>query len=48
MSHKIFGDRCNEVWKYIWEGPREFDHGHMLMWLCQIMYAEIILDGQID
>ena len=24
-------------------GPREFDGGHMLMWLCQMVYAKVIL-----
>ena len=24
--------------------PEEFDHLHILMWLCQMMYAEVILE----
>ena len=27
---------------------KEFDYGNMLMWLCQIVYVDIILGGQID
>ena len=29
-------------------GQREFDHGHMLMWLCQMVFDEVILGVQID
>ena len=48
VSQKIFEDQCKEVWEYIWGGPREFDCGHMLMWLCQMVYGEVILDVEID
>ena len=49
VSHKIFGDQYHEVWGYIWGGgPKEFDHVDMLMWLCQMMNDEVILDVQID
>ena len=44
VGHKIFGDRSKEVWK----GPREFDHGHIHMYFCQIGYAKVILGVQID
>lgn len=42
-SQKIFGNRCNKVWDYIWGGPKEFDRGHMFMWLCKMIYAKIIM-----
>ena len=47
-SHNIFGDRCKEVWEYIGGGgPREFDCGHMLMWLYQMLYVKVLLGVQI-
>jgi len=48
VSHQIFGERCKEVWDFLWGAPREFDRGHMLMWLCQMVYAEVILGVDID
>src|SRR5665213_1517203 len=48
VSHQIFGDRCKEVWDFLWGAPREFDRGHMLMWLCQMVYAKVILGVDID
>ena len=30
-----------------WEGPREFDCGHVVLWLCQMVYAKVILSVQI-
>src|SRR5665213_3516984 len=48
VSHQIFGERCKEVWDFLWGAPREFDCGHMLMWLCQMVYAEVILGVDID
>lgn len=48
VCHKIFGDRCKEVWDFLWGEPREFERGHMVMWLCQMVYAEVILGVDID
>ena len=31
-----------------WGRPKQFDHGHFLMWLCQMVYAEVILGIEID
>ena len=48
VNHHIFGDRCKEVWDFLWGAPRDFERGHLLMWLCQMVYAEVILGVDID
>ena len=48
MSHRIFGDWCKEVWNLIRGAPREVDCGHMLMWLCKMVYVEIILGREMN
>ena len=48
-SHTIFVTRYHKVWGYIYGGgSRELDHGHMLMWLYQMVYVEVVLGVQID